>query len=141
MKSLNLCQFIGRLGQDVDLRTMPNGTQVAGFSLAVQNDYVKDGNKIEQVEWVRCAAFGKLAEICGQYLTKGSQCYLSGQFRTRSWEQDGVKKYTTEIVASQMQMLDSSGSGGASSPQSSPSKGSPATGNPSFDDFDSDLPF
>ena len=108
MQSLNQCNFIGNLGSDVESRAMPNGQMVANFTIAVSDDY-KDkqtGQLVDKTEWVRITAYGKLAEICIQYLAKGSKVYISGKMQTRSWEQDGVKKYSTEINANQMQMLD-----------------------------------
>jgi single-strand DNA-binding protein len=107
MSDLNLCQFIGRLGRDPEVRYLPNGDAVCNFSIAVGQQWKdKSGDKKEQTEWVRCNAFAKLAEICGQYLKKGKQVYVSGQMNTRKWtDKDGVEKYTTEIRVNQMQML------------------------------------
>lgn len=99
---LNRCEFIGRLGKDPETRFMPNGDAVCNFSLAVG---WKSKEK-EGTEWVRINSFGKLAEICGKYLTKGSQIYISGRMSTRKWQdKDGADRYTTEINADQMQML------------------------------------
>ena len=98
---LNRCEFIGRLGKDPDLRFAPSGGAVCNFSIAVG---YKSKEK-ETTEWVRVTAFGKLAEICGEYLKKGSQVYLAGRMTTRKWQKDGVDQYTTEVVAEQMQML------------------------------------
>ena len=99
---LNLCQFIGRLGKDPETRYMPNGDAVCNFSIACG---WKSKDK-EGAEWVRVATFGKLAEICGQYLKKGSQVYVAGRFQTRKWtDKDGVEKYSTEIMGDRMQML------------------------------------
>ena len=98
---LNRCEFIGRLGKDPDLRFAPSGGAVCNFSIAVG---YKSKEK-ETTEWVRATAFGKLAEICGEYLKKGSQVYLAGRMTTRKWQKDGVDQYTTEVVAEQMQML------------------------------------
>ena len=103
---LNKCQFIGRLGKDPDLKHTPNGTAVASMSLACG---WKTKEK-EGVEWIRVSAWERLAEICGEYLRKGSQVYIEGRLQTRDWEKDGVKRYTTEIVINNMQMLDFSGS-------------------------------
>jgi single-strand DNA-binding protein len=106
-KDLNKCQFIGRLGQDVELRHMPNGTAVASLSLAVGDDYKdKQGNKVEQTEWVRVSAFARLAEVMAEYLKKGSKVYIEGKMKTRKWEKDGQTHYATEIHASEMLMLD-----------------------------------
>ena len=103
---LNLCQFIGRLGQDPEIRYTPQGNAVANISLAVG---WKTKEK-EGTEWVRIVAFNRLAEIIGEYLTKGARIYVSGSLRTRKWQtQSGEDRYTTEIVASDMQMLDARG--------------------------------
>jgi len=100
---LNRCQFIGRLGRDVETRYIPDGTAIANFSLAVG---WKTKEK-EGTEWVRVQAWGRLGEICGKYLHKGSLVYIEGRMQTRSWEdKDGNKRYTTEVLASKMQMLD-----------------------------------
>lgn len=98
---LNRCEFIGRLGKDPEARFMPDGGAVTNFSLAVG---WKTKDK-EGTEWVRICTFGKLAEICSQYLAKGKQVYVSGRMRTREYEKDGDKRYVTEVVADQMQML------------------------------------
>ena len=106
--SLNLCQFIGNLGKDPEVRYMPNGDPVANFSIGVSQSW-KDkatGEKKEATEWVRCTAYGKLAEVCGQYLKKGKQVYVSGRMNTRKWQdKEGQDRYTTEINVDQMQML------------------------------------
>ena len=101
---LNLCQFIGRLGKDPETRYMTGGDAVVNFSVAVG---WKSKEK-EGTEWVRCTAFGKLAEICGQYLKKGSQVYVAGRMATRKWQdKDGQDRYTTEITLDRMQILGS----------------------------------
>ncbi len=106
---LNLCQFIGRLGNDPEQKAMPNGNAVTNMSIAVGEQW-KDkntGQKQEATEWVRVVAFGKLAEIMGQYLNKGSKVYVSGKMKTRKWQdQSGNDRYSTEIIAKDMQMLD-----------------------------------
>lgn len=105
---LNKCLFIGRLGADPDVRYMPNGKAVANFRIAVGSSW-KDkqtGDKKEQTEWVSIVAFDKLGEICAEYLRKGSQVFIEGAMRTRKWaDKEGKDRYTTEIIASQMQML------------------------------------
>jgi single-strand DNA-binding protein len=99
---LNQCNFIGRLGRDPESRFMPSGEAVVNFSIAVG----WKGKDTEGAEWVRVTAYGKLAEICGQYLKKGSQVFVSCRARTRKWtDQAGVERYTTEFIADQMQML------------------------------------
>jgi len=106
-KDLNLCQFIGRLGNDVEIKYTPNGSAVANLSLACGDDYKdKQGQKVEQTNWIRVVAFGNLAEIMGKYLVKGSQIHVSGKQVTRKWQDaDGNDRYSTEIVANEMQML------------------------------------
>lgn len=104
---LNQCNFIGRLGRDLELRTFPSGDQVANGTLAVGSKW-KDrssGEARESTEWVRLTFLGKSAEIAAQYLRKGSQIFVTGEMRTREWEQDGVKRYSTEIRVSNFQML------------------------------------
>jgi len=99
---LNRCQFIGRLGKDPEIKYTPNGTAVASISLACG---WKTKEK-EGVEWIKCVAWGRLAEVCGEYLNKGSLVYIEGRLQTRDWEdKDGIKRYITEIIASSMQML------------------------------------
>ena len=132
-KDLNLCQFIGRLGKDVDMRYTADGKAIANLTIACGESWKdKQGNKQEKTEWVRISAFGKLAEIMGQYLKKGAQVYISGRMQTRKWQdKDGQDRYTTEIVADQMQMLDSRGSSD-SAPSAAPTPD---------DGFDDDFPF
>ena len=111
---LNKAILIGHLGRDPEVRYTPNGTAVANFSVATSERWTdNDGEKQERTEWHRIVAFGKLGEICGEYLFKGKQVYIEGRIQTRSWEdKEGVKRYTTEIVANQMLMLgDKKGNG------------------------------
>lgn len=115
-KDLNKCMFIGRLGNDVEQRFLPNGTAVANLTIAVGDDY-KDkntGQKVEQTEWVRLQIFGKLAEVAAQYLKKGSKIYAEGKMKTRKYEKDGVTHYTTEINVDNFQMLDGKPADGGS---------------------------
>ena len=140
-KSLNRCEFIGNLGGDVDMRYMPNGDAVANFSVGCSDSFkTKDGQKKEQTEWVRCVAFRKLAEICGEYLHKGAKVYVSGKMQTREWEKDGVKRYTTEIIIDDMMMLGGKGEGQQQAPhqQKPQAAAQPA---PDYDSFDDDIPF
>lgn len=103
---VNKCLLIGNLGADVELRYTQSGTAVANFNLATVESWTKDGNKEEKTEWHRIVAFARLAEICGEYLSKGSKVYIEGRIQTRQWEdKDGNKRYTTEIVAREMKML------------------------------------
>ena len=112
-KSLNKVTLIGNLGKDPDLSYTASGVAVAKFSIAT-NERWKDqeGNAQERTEWHNIVAWRKLAEICGQYLKKGSKVYLEGKLQTRSWDDKntGVKRYTTEIIADDLIMLDSKGS-------------------------------
>src|SRR5262245_1259632 len=113
-KSLNKVTLIGTLGKDPELSYTATGVAVAKFSIAT-NERWKDaeGNPQERTEWHNIVAWRKLAEICGQYLKKGSKVYLEGKLQTRSWDDKntGVKRYTTEIIADDMIMLDAKGSG------------------------------
>ena len=106
-RSLNKVTLIGHLGRDPEIRFMPSGSAVANFSVATSESWKdKDGNKEERTEWHRVVVFGKLAEICNQYLSKGKQVYLEGRLQTREWEdRDGNKRTTTEVVVTEMIML------------------------------------
>ncbi len=108
---VNKAILIGRLGADPEIRYTPDGMMVTNLNLAT-NEQRKDknGEKIVKTEWHRIVTFGKLAEICGNYLAKGKLVYIEGRIQTRTWEdKEGVKRSTTEIIASNMQMLDSKG--------------------------------
>ncbi|OQX62618.1 MAG: single-stranded DNA-binding protein [Desulfococcus sp. 4484_241] len=106
---VNKAIIVGRLGRDPEVRYTQDGRAVASFSVATTEQWKdKDtGDKREKTEWHRVVAFGRLGEICGEYLAKGRLVYVDGKLRTRSWEKDGVTRYTTEIVASNMQILES----------------------------------
>ncbi len=107
MAGINKAIIVGRLGRDPELRYTPDGTAVANFSVATSEEW-KDknsGEKKERTEWHRIVAWRRLGEICGEYLSKGRQVYVEGKLQTRSWEQDGVTRYTTEIVATDVQFL------------------------------------
>jgi single-strand DNA-binding protein len=112
---VNKAILIGRLGKDPEVRYTPDGTMVTNFNLATDEQWKdKNGEKVQKTEWHRIVTFGKLAEICGNYLTKGKMVFIEGRIQTRAWEdKDGVKRYTTEIVANDMKMLDSRGQGKA----------------------------
>ena len=107
MSDLNLCQFIGRLGGGPEIRYTPSGVAVANFTIAVSEKYKsKSGEQVENTEWIRCTAWRRLAEIIGEYLSKGKQVYVSGKWKTRKWDdKDGNTRYTTELQVDQMQML------------------------------------
>ena len=107
-KGVNKAIIVGRLGQDPEVRYMPNGNAVANFTVATSEQWKdQQGQKQEKTEWHRITIYGKLAEIAGKYLHKGSNVYLEGRLQTREWtDQQQVKRYTTEIIANEMQMLD-----------------------------------
>ena len=156
MASVNKVILIGNLGRDPETRYMPDGGAVTNVSVATTEAWKdKNGEKQEKTEWHRVAFFGKLAEIAGEYLKKGSQVYVEGRLQTRKWQdKDGQDKYTTEIVANVMQMLGSrQGMGGAapdrdtggeasgSRPSASSSKPAAKAAGGKFDDFEDDIPF
>ncbi len=106
-KGLNKAMIIGRLGQDPDMRYTQSGTAVANMSVASNHSVKKDGEWVDATEWHRVIVWGKMAEACGEYLSKGSQVYVSGRLQTRSWtDQEDVKRYSTEIVAQDVIFLD-----------------------------------
>jgi single-strand DNA-binding protein len=116
MAGINKVILVGRLGRDPEMKYLTNGDAVCNFSIATSDTWKdKDsGEKKEKTEWHRIVTFRKLAEICGKYLSKGSMVYIEGKLQTRSWEKDGITRYTTEIEALNMQMLDrKEGSGNA----------------------------
>jgi single-strand DNA-binding protein len=112
---INKVILVGRLGKDPEIRSTPQGTTVAKFTVATDEKFNdREGNKQERTEWHNIAAWGKLGEICGQYLRKGKLVYIEGSIRTESWDdkESGQKKYRTEIVARDMKMLDRRGDEG-----------------------------
>ena len=137
MKGVNKAILVGAVGKDPDMKSTADGMQIANLSVATSESYKdKSGNKVENTEWHRVSAFGKLADIIGQYVTKGSRVYIEGKLRTRSYDKDGTKFYTTEIVASELQML----GGGEQKPAKQ--KGGTNYPEPIADDFDdSEIPF
>jgi single-strand DNA-binding protein len=125
MGDLNKVMLIGNLTKDPEAKTLPSGQSLSNFSLATNRTWKdKDGSKKEQAEFHNIIAWGKLAEICNQYLKKGAKVYIEGRLQTRSWDdQNGVKKYRTEIIAENLSMLSSRGTStstgsGSSKPQS-----------------------
>ena len=110
-RSVNKVTLIGNLGNDPEMKALPSGNQVANLSIATTDSWrdKNSGEMQERTEWHRVVCFERLAEICGQYLRKGSRIYIEGSLRTRSWEQDGQKRYTTEIIGREMMMLDGRG--------------------------------
>ena len=136
--SVNKCLFIGNLTADPEIRTMPNGEQVANFTIALNERYkAKDGNIVENVEYVRIVLYRRLAEIAGQYLHKGSQVYIEGRLKTRKWQDsNGQDRYTTEIQGDNLQML--GGRQDEPKQQAKPSKAKPEA---EQDDFSDGIPF
>jgi single-strand DNA-binding protein len=150
MASVNKVIIVGNLGRDPEMRTFPSGDQVANVTVATTDKWKdkQSGEMKEATEWHRIVFNGRLAEIAGQYLRKGSQVYVEGSLRTRKWtDQSGVEKYSTEIRADQMQMLGSKqeGEGRAPAPAPAPRQqaSQPKTPRASsgFDDMDDDIPF
>ncbi|MFO7798719.1 single-stranded DNA-binding protein [Rhodohalobacter sp.] len=147
MSSLNKVMIIGRLGADPDVRYTQSNAAVANMSVATTDRYKdRNGELQENTEWHRVVVWNRLAEICQEYLKKGSLVYFEGKLETRGWEdKEGQKRYTTEIKAFNMQMLDSRGdqSGGGAPQNSSGGKTAKASVDldDSFDDMDDDLPF
>jgi len=150
MASVNKAIIIGNLGKDPEMRYMPSGDAICNFSLATTDSWKdKNGEKQEKTEWHRISMFGKLAEIAGEYLKKGSQVYVEGRIQTRKWtNKEGQDQYTTEIVADKMQMLGGRSGGGGNSfevvEKSSSNAGSAkqaAKGGSDFDNFEDDIPF
>lgn len=170
-RGVNKVILVGTCGQDPEVRYLPNGNAVTNLSLATSEQWTdkQTGQKVEKTEWHRVSMFGKVAEIAGEYLRKGSQVYIEGKLQTREWEKDGIKRYTTEIVVDMqgtMQLLggrpqgDQQGQGGTSNSaprpqqQSRPqptqqpqreSRPAPQQAAPQpaadFDSFDDDIPF
>jgi single-strand DNA-binding protein len=149
---LNKVLLIGNLGRDPEVRSLPSGQPVASFTLATSRRWRdKNGQKQEQTEWHRIVCFGRQAEVAGQYLTKGKQIYVEGRIQTKSWEdrQSGEKKYSTEIVCDNFQML--GGRGGDFEGGGAPAGSYGGGGGPSYDDQggggfggepeDDDIPF
>lgn len=136
---INKAILVGRLGKDPEVRYTPDGMMVTNFTMATDEQWKdKNGERAQRTEWHRIVTFGKLAEICGKYLNKGKLVYVEGRIQTRSWDdKEGVKRYTTEIVASDMKMLDSKGQKGDGYPEEPAAP--PASANGSL--ADDDVPF
>lgn len=154
-RGVNKVILVGTCGQDPEVRYLPNGNAVTNLSLATSEQWTdkQTGQKVEKTEWHRVSLFGKVAEIAGEYLRKGSQVYIEGKLQTREWEKDGIKRYTTEIVVDMqgtMQLLGTRAQGDqqarpSSAPRSqqqtpTPQQAAPQP-SPDFDSFDDDLPF
>ena len=153
MASVNKVIIVGNLGKDPESRYLPDGGAVCNFSVATTDKWKdKSGEQQERTEWHRVSTFSKLAEICGEYLKKGSQVYIEGRLQTRKWQdKEGHDRYTTEIVADRMQMLGSRG-GGSETMAREPKAAAAGSGDgskpvakkgggASFDDMDDDIPF
>ncbi|NQD74577.1 single-stranded DNA-binding protein [Pseudomonas sp. CM27] len=168
-RGVNKVILVGTCGQDPEVRYLPNGNAVTTLSLATSEQWTdkQSGQKVERTEWHRVSLFGKVAEIAGEYLRKGSQCYIEGKLQTREWEKDGIKRYTTEVVVDingTMQLLggrpDNQG-GGQQQQQRQPQQqrqqpqrqqyqqqrqapqqqNQQGTNGPDHDSFDDDIPF
>ena len=156
-RGINKVILVGNLGRDPEVRYTANGGAVANITVATSEQWTdkQSGQKQEKTEWHRVVMFGRLGEIAGEYLRKGSQVYIEGKLQTRKWQdQNGQDRYTTEIVANEMQMMGGRASGGSadfsqdsgyqqSAPAPAPQQGAaPApSGGGNFDDFDDDIPF
>jgi len=149
MASVNKWIGIGNLGKDPETRYSADGAAITNISIACTESYKdKSGQKQEKTEWIKVSFFGKIAEIAGQYLKKGSSVYIEGKIQTRKWQnKEGVDQYTTEIVASSLQMLgakgeasktDSDDDGFSTAP---PKKTRPKTSSNNIADMDDDVPF
>jgi len=151
-RGVNKVILVGTCGQDPEIKYLPNGNAVCNLSLATSEQWTdkQTNQKVEKTEWHRVSMFGKVAEIAGEYLRKGSQVYIEGKLQTREWEKDGIKRYTTEIVVDMrgtMQLLGGKpADGGSSQPKPqhqsrpSPQQAAPQPA-PDFDSFDDDIPF
>jgi single-strand DNA-binding protein len=148
-RGINKVILIGHLGQDPEVKYMPSGSAVANVSIATTESW-KDktsGEKQDRTEWHRVVFFARLAEIVGEYLRKGSQVYVEGRLQTRKWQdKSGQDRYSTEIIASEMQMLGGKGGGGSGSADFSSSSEAPAASVSSeaggrVEGFDDDIPF
>lgn len=146
-RGINKVIIVGNVGADPETRYMPSGSAVTNLTVAT-NESWKDkatGEQKDRTEWHKVAMFNRLAEIAAEYLRKGSQVYIEGKLRTRKWQdKNGQDRWTTEIVADEMQMLGGrGGSGGGSAPMGSPSDSGPSSAppQPGPDDFDDDIPF
>ncbi|MDT8908772.1 MULTISPECIES: single-stranded DNA-binding protein [Pseudomonas] len=168
-RGVNKVILVGTCGQDPEVRYLPNGNAVTNLSLATSEQWTdkQTGQKVEKTEWHRVSMFGKVAEIAGEYLRKGSQVYIEGKLQTREWEKDGIKRYTTEIIVDMqgtMQLLGGRPQGdqqaGNNYQQSAPRQQAPRPQSapqpqrerpapqqtapqpaPDFDSFDDDIPF
>ncbi len=144
MASVNKVILVGRLGKDPEIRSTPNGSTVAKFSIATDERFTdRNGEKQERTEWHNIVAWGKLAEICGQYLRKGKLVYIEGSIRTDSWDdkESKQKRYRTDIIANQMQMLDRKGDENSGGAYAGAGKSGPAEATAQQVEEDEDVPF
>jgi single-strand DNA-binding protein len=144
-RGVNKVILVGNVGKDPETRYLPSGGAVTNLAVATSEQW-KDkntGQPQEKTEWHRVVFFNKLAEIVNEYVRKGSKLYIEGSLRTSSWEQDGQTKYATEIVASEMQMLDGKRDDAPAAPRApAAARPAPAQSRPAdFDNFDDDIPF
>ena len=142
MASVNKAIIVGNLGRDPEMRYLPSGEAVANLAIATTDKYKnKSGEMVESTEWHKVSFFGRLGEVCGEYLKKGSQVYIEGSIRTRKYtDKDGVEKYSTEIRGDRMQMLGSKGE--PSAEQMRNRAAAKEVNKPSgFDDMDDTIPF
>jgi len=136
--SLNKVMLIGNVGRDPEFKTTANGLALVNLPIATSEKWKdKQGVQQEKTEWHRVVMFNKLAELAGQYVKKGSKLYIEGKITTSSYEKDGEKRYSTEIIANSMQFLDSKPQQSAPQPQHKPAQ----PDNPFGSDFDDDIPF
>lgn len=141
MSSVNQVFLLGNVGRDAETRYSADGAAVTNFSLATSRRW-KDkatGDIKEATEWSRCCCFGRIAEVAGEYLKKGSKCHVQGQLRTREWEKDGVKHYTTEIVVEQLTLI--SKAERAAEPTSPMTQRAQKRDGGTIADMDDDVPF
>lgn len=146
MADLNLCIFIGRLGRDPESRALPSGESVCNFSLAVGKKWrdKTSGETKEQTTWVRCSAFGKTAELIGQYAVKGSQMRVNGELQTRKYMKGDVEMETTEIKVQDFQLLGpnpNSAQAPAQRPAAAPQRQAPQQNRQGYSEPDGDIPF
>lgn len=145
MRGVNKVIIVGNVGQDPELRYSASGSAISSLSVATSESW-KDketGRQQEKTDWHRVVFFNRLAEVVGEYVKKGSKIYIEGKLQTRKWQdQSGADRYTTEIVASELQMLDSRNSADAPAPQQQSPAPQPApSAPPAMDQFDDDIPF
>jgi single-strand DNA-binding protein len=145
-RGINKAIVVGNLGRDPEVRYSANGNAIANVTIATTDSWKdrQSGERQEKTEWHRVVFFGRLAEIAGEYLKKGSQVYVEGRLQTRKWEdRDGNERYTTEIVAADMQMLGGRGGGGGGDTQggSAPDFNETSPASSTSGDFDDDIPF